>query len=241
MIDVRKVQQRLKDLGFDPGKIDGLPGPKTDAAIVRFKVSKGLAPRPYLGPITLEHLFPGWGQAGALTDVPTMAMLPWMNEISKHMTLHEKKNFAALFAWLKSDGKTIGDPRVYPWCGDAVQTAIKLTLPNEPFPGNLGINPYLARNWQLFGRDDGPRFGAVAVFWRGTKTGVSGHVGFAIGRDPKLKRIRVRGGNQSDTISDAWLDEDRLLGYRVPKTWNGQLPALPIVDSKGAIISTNEA
>jgi hypothetical protein len=31
------VQQQLKDLGFDPGQIDGIPGPKTQQAIARFQ------------------------------------------------------------------------------------------------------------------------------------------------------------------------------------------------------------
>jgi hypothetical protein len=31
------VQQQLKDLGFDPGHIDGVPGPKTQQAIARFQ------------------------------------------------------------------------------------------------------------------------------------------------------------------------------------------------------------
>ena len=85
-----------------------------------------------------------------------------------------------------------------------VQTCIRLTLPDEPFPNALGINPYLARNWRMFGRHSDPAFGAVVYFWRGKRNGVSGHVGFAVAFDRKRNRIKVRGGNQSNSVSDAW-------------------------------------
>ena len=40
-----------------------------------------------------------------------------------------------------------------PWCGDFVETCIRAALPDEPLPGALGINPYWARNWLLFGQE----------------------------------------------------------------------------------------
>lgn len=234
MIDYWQVQQRLRELGFDPGPVDGILGPRTEAAIVAFKRSHDLRARPYIGPITLSLLF---GESHRYEDMG----IPWMNEVAKHMGLHETRDFTRLFAWLRSDRSSVGDPRKFPWCGDLVETAIKLTLPGEPFPGRVGLNPYLARNWLEFGVDRGPRYGAVAVFWRTSLHGsLNGHVGFAIGHDPKLGRIRVRGGNQSNSVSDAWLDSARLLGYRVPKT-HAELPPLPVMDSRGAVISSNEA
>lgn len=233
-MDTRKIQARLKELGFDPGPVDGIIGPKTEAAIVAFKRSRGLLARPYIGPITLSELF-GVGARKETID------LPWMNEVAKYMGLHETRDFTRLFAWLRSDKSSVGDPRKYPWCGDLVQTAIKLSLPDEPFPGRVGLNPYLARNWLDFGVDKGPGLGAVAVFWRTSLKGsLNGHVGFVTGRDPKRGLLRIRGGNQSNSVSDAWLDEGRLLGFRSPSTYR-DLPPLPTMDSSGAIISTNEA
>jgi len=53
-----------------------------------------------------------------------MSDLPWMVEAKKVMGLHENRDRAVLAKWLKSDGKTLGDPSKLPWCGDFVDTAI---------------------------------------------------------------------------------------------------------------------
>jgi uncharacterized protein (TIGR02594 family) len=238
MIDWKSVQTRLRQLGFDPGPIDGIPGPRTEAAIVAFKRSRGLRARPYVGPVTLKALFGFPAMAKAATFD---AGVPWMNEAAKHLGLHEARDFARLAAWLRSDGKTLGDPRKLPWCGDFVDTALRLTLPGEPRPGALGVNPYLARNWLLLGDATPLAFGAIIVFWRGRRDGISGHVGFAVAFDAKRGRILVRGGNQSNSASDAWLDADRMLGARKPATFDRDLPPLPGLSSAGAQLSTNEA
>lgn len=40
--DVTNLQQKLKDLGFDPNGIDGNFGPGTRDAVIAFQQSKGL-------------------------------------------------------------------------------------------------------------------------------------------------------------------------------------------------------
>lgn len=99
-------------------------------------------------------------------------------------------------------------------CGDLIQTCIALTLPGEQIP----INPYLARNWMKFGKEIKPTLGAILVFWRGSRTGFQGHVGFYAGESLDGKKLYVLGGNQSDMISVAPLGADRLLGARWPLT-----------------------
>lgn len=52
-IDLRTtmgLQRALERLGFAPGPIDGLPGPKTTAAIVAFQSAHGLTPDGIFGP-----------------------------------------------------------------------------------------------------------------------------------------------------------------------------------------------
>ena len=163
-----------------------------------------------------------------------MSDLPWMIEAKKVMGLHETRDRAVLAKWLKSDGKTLGDPSKLPWCGDFVDTAIELALPDEPRPGKLGENPYWALNWLLFGKACNPAYGAVVAFERPG----GGHVGFLVGQDEK--RFYVLGGNQGDSVSVTPIDRGRARGYRWPTTYNGRPGDLPKMKS-GSASSKNEA
>lgn len=234
MATIKQIQEKLNALGFGPIDVDGVSGPETDAAIVRFKKSIGLAARPYLGPITLGKLFPTAKEPTLPND-----LLPWDNELKKHLGLHEITNNAELRKWLKSDGATLGDPAKLPWCGDTIETAIRLSLPDEwpQTDPTLRKNPYWALNWALFGVDSPLAFGAIATF----KRSGGGHVAELIGIDPDRHMLRVRGGNQSNSVSDTWIEQSRLHSCRKPATWTKKLPALPVMNSKGKIISKNEA
>ena len=53
---VRKIQEALKAKGVDPGPIDGIFGPKTDAAVLGFQLQEGLVPDGELGPETAAEL-----------------------------------------------------------------------------------------------------------------------------------------------------------------------------------------
>ena len=238
-ITVTQVQKALNKHGYNLA-VDGIMGPKTEAAISDFKGKNGLRRRPLIGSITASLLF-GKTKPRKAKDEPYM--VPWVNELGKYMWLHEDRDSAELQEWLRCDGQTLGDPAQLPWCGDAMETAIKLTLPDEPFPGALGENPYWARNWALLGKESKLKYGVIVVLKRGS----GGHVGTAVGWDPKRRLIRCRGGNQSNSINDTWVNGvpasqgGRLLALRAPITYENPLPAIPIMNSEGQIISTNEA
>lgn len=210
MIDNHQLQTALKDRGFDPGLIDGIIGRKTIAAIAAFQRAEKLDIKNYgsIGPKTLAALF------GEKPEVSPLVTKPWFDLAITKKGLHERRDIAELKTFLKADGKTLGDPSKLPWCGDFVETCIALTLRNESLPSN----PYLARNWVKFGQAIKPTLGAVLVFWRGSRNGSQGHVGFYAGESTDGKRVYVLGGNQSDTISVVPLEADRLLGARWPLT-----------------------
>lgn len=54
---IRRAQIALKNLGLDPGPIDGIMGSKTSKAITAFQKQKGLEETGGLGPRTLRQLF----------------------------------------------------------------------------------------------------------------------------------------------------------------------------------------
>jgi hypothetical protein len=72
-----------------------------------------------------------------------------------------------------------------------------------------------ARQWLGFGTDVPPQLGAVLVFWRGSRDGWTGHVGFYWGEDDSA--FHVLGGNQSDAVTITRIEKARLLGARWPK------------------------
>ena len=53
---VREAQRALRDLGYDPGPIDGLFGPRTRTALAKYQTSERLPVTGDLDAVTLERL-----------------------------------------------------------------------------------------------------------------------------------------------------------------------------------------
>jgi uncharacterized protein (TIGR02594 family) len=230
--EMKAVQKRLALEGFDPGPLDGKGGPQSAKALEGFLRKVGI-PVAVLATATAFTLTPAPAPR-ALNPAP--ADLPWMIEARKVLNRHETRDKSFLAKWLKSDGRTLGDPEKLPWCGDFVETCLRLALPAEPFPGALGDNPYWARNWALLGREVAPCYGAVLAFER---PGGGGHVGFAVGYD--AANFFVLGGNQSNAVTIARIAKSRLLASRYPATYPNPRQPLPLMSAAGTIITTNEA
>jgi uncharacterized protein (TIGR02594 family) len=209
---IRLIQSGLDRLGHSPGTIDGLWGQRTVRA--------------------LKSLLAASGRAASL--VPP-GPLPWITEAKSALGRHEAHDRSWLMDWLKRDGRSLGDPSKNPWCGDFVETCIRMGLPDEPLLGALGSNPYWARNWLLFGQKVAPIPGAVLVFERGS----GGHVGFALGQDGT--HFYVLGGNQSDAVTVAGIAKSRLLGARWPTTVPARAQRLPTMKPGEYLTTSNEA
>jgi N-acetylmuramoyl-L-alanine amidase len=54
--DVTALQERLVNMGFDTGRVDGIYGPRTEAAVRDFQRNRGLAMDGRCGPLTLREL-----------------------------------------------------------------------------------------------------------------------------------------------------------------------------------------
>lgn len=198
-IDYRWVQSRLRALGFDPGPVDGVRGPRTDAAVRAFKRSVGLRDRAFIGPITLA----------ALEPARETARIPWMAEAGAIMGLHEGRDTSRLRAWFDRSVAWF-DPREVPWCGAFVATCLRKWQPDIQIPAN----PLGARNWIAFGKNCAPVFGSVMVFWRGSPGGWQGHVGFNHGED--ATHFHILGGNQSNAVTVTRIAKSRFITARWP-------------------------
>ena len=208
---IRLIQSGLDRLGHAPGAIDGQWGVRTAHA--------------------LKSLLTANGRAASLAPP---GPLPWITEAKTALGRNEARDRTWLIDWLKRDGRSLGDPSTNPWCGDFVETCIRIRLPDEPLLGALGTNPYWARHWLLFGREVQPIIGAVLVFSRGP----GGHVGFALGQDDA--HFYVLGGNQSDAVTVARIAKSRLLGARWPLTYPPRLQRLPTMKASEFLSTTNE-
>ena len=208
---IRLIQSGLDILGHSPGAIDGKWGVRTARA--------------------LKHLLSANGQSATLAPP---GPLPWITEAKTALGRNEARDRNWLMDWLKRDGRSLGDPSKNPWCGDFVETCIRVALPDEPLLGALGTNPYWARNWLLFGQETKPVTGAVLIFERGS----GGHVGFAVGQDGT--HFYVLGGNQSDAVTIARIAKSRLLGARWPATYPPRPLHLPTMKPGERLATTNE-
>lgn len=228
MKTILDIQRRLTDLGYDTGGVDGIRGPKTEQAIIEFKRSRGMRARPFVGPATLAALFPGEGSCGAFPE--------WYQAAEAYKGLREvpgSGNNQTILDWADDlDLHYTGDD--IPWCGLFVGHCIASSIIGTRLPDNiLG-----ARQWLKYGKECDPVVGSILVFWRGSRSGWTGHVGFYAGEDSTA--YHVLGGNQSNGVNVARISKNRLLGARWPS--ERQITTQPLMlKSDGSSLSTNEA
>lgn len=231
----REVQQRLIDLGYDlgPSGADGDPGRYTKEAIRKFQADKKI-PVQWPGTVgekTIAALFPEGDSSAPAPKPAALVRAPWVAVGLRAKGLREDGSTkGALVKFLKSDGKTLGDPQKNPWCGDYVQTCMAIAVPEEVLP----TNPYYAKNWLQFGKEIEPTFGAVGVW---TREG-GGHVAFILGVDEKNNFV-ILGGNQSNQVSVTSKSRKGFLGARWPI--HVDRPDEPLARMKGGKLSVNEA
>jgi hypothetical protein len=69
--------------------------------------------------------------------------LPWITKAKSAPGRHEARGRSWPMNWLKRGGRSLGDPSKNPWCGDFVETCIRIGLPDEPLFGALGVQAVL--------------------------------------------------------------------------------------------------
>lgn len=206
-MDMLEIQRALTSQGFNPGPVDGIFGRLTSGAIKDFQNRNGLPATGTPDDATVQQIL-------AAAKAIASTGLVWMDEARRLMGTKEvagKGSNKTIIDWATALGIDYPSDDI-PWCGLFVAHCIGATLPGEPLPAN----PLGARNWQKFGNPTTPAEGAVLVFWRESKSGTKGHVGFYNGEDRVA--YQVLGGNQSDAVNITRIAKDRLLEARWPKS-----------------------
>ncbi len=232
---IKQMQSALRDCGLYGGKIDGDPGPLTRAAIVEFKRSVGLRPRPYVGPITWGALIEGRPPQPKL--VPKEP--PWLRNARAYRGLTEWKGSShnpKILQWWKLIGSSFEDDET-PWCAAFVGGIF------EEY-GIKSSRSAMARSYEKWGYGlDKPAVGCVVTFWRGPSLEAShgrGHVALVVGQDQNGS-LMCLGGNQKDAVNIKPFSIRRVTSYRWPvNTKYEPYSKLPLVGSDGQL-STNEA
>lgn len=204
-----ELQKALKAKGFNPGDIDGIMGRNTIAAIRAFQAANGLEVNGIAGPNTLAKL----GAAPSADPLHSLSM-PWFTEAQRALGIKEDTGPGSnplIIGWARRLRIDYGNDEIS-WCGLFVAHCIGLTLPGEVLPPN----PLGARGWGKCGIDCTPQPGAIMTFWRESRAGWKGHVGFYVGEDASA--YHVLGGNQGDAVNVKRFARDRFLVSRWPKT-----------------------
>lgn len=230
---IATVQTRLTDLDYYAGFIDGKHGPLTSAAVSAFKVAHGYAARDNPGPLTITALFGADAKSKPKPELKE-GESPWLAEARSLIGTGEvpgSGNNPVIMGWARDLDQRYPDDATA-WCGLFVAHCMAKGAPEEP----QAFNRLGAREWAKFGQSVSPSYGAIAVFWRGSKAGWQGHVGFIVGADADT--FHVLGGNQSDSVNVTRVSRSRLLDCRAPKGWSGDADLRPVTT---AALSTNEA
>jgi uncharacterized protein (TIGR02594 family) len=117
-----------------------------------------------------------------------------------------------------------------PWCGLFVGDC----LVESGYPASA--QTLAARSYESYGVAlQEPALGAIVVFVRQG----GGHVGFYLGET--VNAYRILGGNQSNTVSETWIEKNRSVAVRWPAAAPLPLQGRIILASNGERLSTNEA
>jgi len=91
--EVSELQSRLKEHGFDPGKIDSKFGPGTEAAVIAFQKSEGLVADGIAGPQTMAKLGFAVAPSEPLEDITDRVTVPVVSKMCPGAPLGNIKRF----------------------------------------------------------------------------------------------------------------------------------------------------
>lgn len=150
----------------------------------------------------------------------------WIAEALKHVGTKEipgQQHNSKILGWWKAIKRGGIKTDEVPWCAAFVGGCLEAV-------GIMSSRYESAASYKTWGLPlSRAVFGCVAVFHRDG----GGHVGFVVGIDQQ-GRLMILGGNQSDKVSVAPFDRQRVVAYRWPQ-------AVPVSDYSLPLITTAQA
>jgi uncharacterized protein (TIGR02594 family) len=200
----RRIQLALREAGYDPGPIDGVPGLRTLQAVAA--ALKHLMPRAVLTEALVSSVVL---EARLWHDEPL-----WLQIARGELGVQEipgAEHHPRILAYHKATLLCAARDEV-PWCSAFACWCLEQA-------GVQSTRSAAARSWLTWGQTlTEPRLGAIAVIARGQQHW-QGHVGFllALEKGPAgIKSVTLLGGNQGNQVSIAEFEPARLIGLRWP-------------------------
>lgn len=213
---VLDAQKELKAAGFNPGPLDGIFGPKTQAAVKSFQKAHGLAQDGIIGPKTWGALKgdrfdpgkpstsggkPSTGGTGSTGGVsndkpPSGAVQKLLSEASSHVGFHEGAGNSNPFS------KALGRPPEA-WCADFVSYCAQKAGLHVNTASAQGVQDAITKQGGWKGKNNPQPGDAVTFAWNG-KGGWADHVGIVekTFKDKSGKLwIQTIEGNSSDQVA----------------------------------------
>ena len=217
---VLDAQKELKAAGFNPGPLDGVFGPKTQAAVKAFQKSHGLVQDGIVGPKTWGALkgdrfepgkpstgggkpstggTGGTGSTGGTTGTggkpPSGAVQKLLAEAASHVGFHEVGNNGNPFS------KALGRP-AEAWCADFVSYCAQKAGLHINTASAQGVQDAITKQGGWKGKNNPQPGDAVTFAWDG-KGGWADHVGMVEKTFTKNGKLWVQTieGNSSDQVA----------------------------------------
>jgi uncharacterized protein (TIGR02594 family) len=224
--EVRDLQRRLHELGYKPGPVDGIFGPRTQKAVKAFQPDSGLVPDGIVGPRTRANIeAPQCRQTSrpiapsaprpAQQEMPGPSGEPrWLTIARREICTREARlgsgSNPRIVEYHQATTLRAQDDRTA-WCAAFVSWVLEQA-------GIRSTRSAWAKSYLDWGSAlDHPRIGAITVFHRGSGAPTSrgqGHVGFFA--EDRGESIGLLGGNQGNHVNIKSYAKSRLIGYRWP-------------------------
>lgn len=155
-------------------------------------------------------------EGGERVSVPRagkpLTSMPWMDEAAKWVGEKEisgRRDNPDIMAFYADAGHPGIAHDETPWCAAFVSACLARA-------NCRSLQTLVARDYEDYGQPLAePEFGAIGVKWRGSPNSWQGHVGFVV--DWTATKIKLRGGNQSNAVTEAWFPRREFSGFYMPE------------------------